>query len=196
MTLLEVLKTILGEAPIFGGDNDPYKVLAKINEASEKPFIDYSNFYLYKDQETAKIWFNALINRYYAYLCVDLQRSPYSDNLTLINFIISLFNKYEELYPKYKLLFDYYYDQDFKKKIDTDQVEITQTNQTEEYLMPQDKTVDDTVNNRRKGNSSNITKYNNNYFSKVNFIQKNINNLLSQWLDEFDDFFYKDWGYF
>lgn len=196
MTLLELLTTILGQPPIFGGDNEPFKILEKINETAETPFINYYDYYLYKDQQTAKIWFNTLINRYYNYLCFNIDRSEYSPNVTIVNFIISLFSKYEELYPKYKLLFDLYNDEQFKNKIIKDNIEITQNNQSEDYLMPQDKTEEDTINNKRKSNSTNVTNYNNNYFNKINNITKNLTSLLSIWVDEFDDFFYKDWGYY
>lgn len=196
MKFIEVLTNIMGEVPQFGGDNHPYKILEKINEGSTQPIIDYSNFYLYKDQKTAKIWFNNLFNRYYEKECINLDDLNYSLNIKMFNFIYSLFSKYEEIYQKYKLLFDFYNDEDFKNKILSDKVELTQSHQTEDYLMPQENEQDDTINNKHKSNTSTITNYNNNYFNKINNISNNLSNFMSKWLDEFDSFFYDDWGYY
>ena len=154
----------------FDSTLEPYLILQKINSIANKQIIRYEDFYLFKDREMAKKWFNALFNHFYSWeVFIDKKKKFFNHeknyfvndsrvSISAINKMIKIFFRYEELYPKYKAMLEIYDDNSFIKKI--------------------------------KGDIKNV--YNeNDCVTQGNYLKK-IESVLNIFIDEFKDFFYHD----
>ncbi len=195
MKFYTLLKIILNTSFAIGDQLEPYLVIDAINTAAGITLINYENFNLYKDKETAKNWFNMLIMKYYNYEV--LNDRDLINSSVFVNKIMEIFSKYEFLYDKYKTLINLYSDNELINKISNDSQTITTNNKNISYLMPQIKDVEhDTPNNKNIGENTQKTTYNNNYINKLTNINKNYIKVMEDFINEFSSFFFINEGYY
>lgn len=198
MKFFTVIRAIEDRLPVFGEVLEPYAILDVLNSSGAGRIINYDNYYLNTDRETAKKWFNTIYNRYHD--CefiydweVQLAGSIEKTASLVAKKLIKMFNYYEEVYKKNLPLIKALKNEVnfFNDQIITNSKSINKSN-----LMPQTDVQSDNFPNTINENTNTTTMENKtNLINKIDEVNKKYNDIINIMADEFGDFFYLDFNF-
>lgn len=191
MNFYKVIEIITNEPPVFNKIKSPVEILNSINEKLGREYYNYDNTFMFKDQETTKLWFNMLFNKYFNY-CFYVERNEISEAeqvIILIRKLTELFNHYEALYLQFKPLIDKtkekinFFENIIKTNSEGSNIFNNQPSQEEEENFPSTIT---------KNNNTITVENKNNTLTNFLLLKNEYNDIINTMVNYCDDFFILD----
>lgn len=189
MTFLTAIKFILKKNIAFGDEISPIEIMDAINFAAGGEVINYKKFKLYNNKEIGDQWFAAMIMRFYDWEIILKENKD--NNAALVSFFLKLFEYFEAIGGRFIFFLDVISEYGaFKINLLNNNITTTVNNNNTTFLMPQVKEADETPNDKTKGESTQVVKYNVKFIERLKEIYENYRNYMDDFTSEFCGFFY------